>query len=137
MWKPLKLSLIYFLLVFAAGFLLGTLRTLFLLPVMSARYAELLEMPIMLCVIYFSAKIITGKTSPENKNRDHLLIGTLALLFLLIAEFTLVLRLRGISIWEYFTTHDAVSGIAYVFSLVLYLLMPFWVGKRDQSSRKY
>ena len=136
MWKPLKLSLIYFLLVFAAGFLLGTLRILFLLPVMSARYAELLEMPIMLCVIYFSAKMITSKTSPENKDRDHLLIGALALLFLLIAEFTLVLVLRGISIWAYFTTHDPVSGSAYVFSLVLYLLMPFWVGKRDQSSRK-
>ena len=46
--QGLTLALAYFLIVFGAGFLLGTIRVLLLLPVLGERAAELLEMPFML-----------------------------------------------------------------------------------------
>lgn len=51
-----RYGLLYFATVFAAGFILGTIRVLSLEPWLGARYAELLEMPIMLAVVYFSAR---------------------------------------------------------------------------------
>lgn len=52
MLRLLRLSLLYFTLVFGAGFILGPLRVLFLEPRLGTRNAELLEMPIMLVVIW-------------------------------------------------------------------------------------
>ena len=43
---------VYFLMVFAVGFVLGVARTLWLVPRVGIRWAELLEMPVMLVVIY-------------------------------------------------------------------------------------
>ena len=45
-----KAGAIYFALVFGAGFVLGTVRTLWVVPRVGTRTAELTEMPIMLAV---------------------------------------------------------------------------------------
>jgi hypothetical protein len=44
----LKAGLIYFAIVFGAGFVLGTIRTLWVVPRLGTRMAELMETPIML-----------------------------------------------------------------------------------------
>ena len=46
----LKAGMLYFALVFGAGFVLGTIRTLLVVPRVGTRMAELMEMPIMLVV---------------------------------------------------------------------------------------
>jgi hypothetical protein len=46
----LKAGGLYFALVFGAGFVLGTIRTLLVVPRVGTRRAELMEMPIMLLV---------------------------------------------------------------------------------------
>ena len=52
----LEASAVYFALVFAVGFVLGTIRTLWVVPRVGARKAELMEMPIMLVVIIMAAR---------------------------------------------------------------------------------
>jgi len=44
----LKAGVLYFGLVFGAGFVLGTIRTLWVVPGVGARMAELMETPVML-----------------------------------------------------------------------------------------
>lgn len=129
----LKLSLIYFLLVFGCGFIFGTIRTLWLLPHFSNRSAELIEMPIMLLVIFFSAKFVINKLPSTTSEPRPILIGILALLYLLIAEFSLVLELRGITLREYFMTRDPISGSAYMLSLIIYALMPYLLIKFSKA----
>ncbi len=123
-------SLSYFLLVFSAGFILGVVRVLLLVPVLGERNAELIEMPVMLMVIYASARLVVIRFPPLARLSAYLGLGLGALVLLLLIEFTLVLGLRGISLAEYFTARDPVSGIAYAVSLLIYLLMPFLLARK-------
>ena len=130
---------LYFLLVFGAGFVLGVIRTLVLLPVLEARTAELLEVPLMLAVIYFAARLIVHWLTPrlpEQKSSAtaFFAVGSLALALLLLAEFGFVLQLRGLSLAEYFATRDPVAGAAYYGSLLIYWFAPLVLSKRAGAS---
>ena len=119
----------YFAIVFGIGFLLGTLRVIVLVPVFEERYAELTELPLMLIAIYFSARFLLRKL-PILNNIGYLYAGIFALLLLLIFEFTVVLGLRDVSLQDYFSSRDPVSGMAYAFSLLIYMLMPYILARR-------
>jgi hypothetical protein len=48
--QVVKAVVLYFVLVFGAGFVLGTIRTLWVVPLFGTRMAELMEMSLMLAV---------------------------------------------------------------------------------------
>lgn len=121
----------YFTIVFGIGFVLGTLRILVLVPALGERYAELAELPLMLIAIYFSARVLLRKL-PIIPNIGYLYAGILALLLLLAFEFTVVLGLRDMSLQEYISSRDPVSGTAYIFSLLIYMLMPYILARRAE-----
>jgi hypothetical protein len=50
--------------------------------------------------------------------------------FLLVAEFTLVLRLRGQSVTEYFANRDPVPGAVYYLMLGAFAIMPLLVDRK-------
>lgn len=60
-------------------------------------------------------------------------MGLIALTLLLIAEFTLVLWLRGMSIGEYFASRDPVSGTVYYATLVVFGVMPLFVARKSSA----
>jgi hypothetical protein len=135
----LRCALIYFALVFGAGFILGVFRLLVLVPELGERYAELLEMPFMLVVIYYAAAYVMRRhVHADNiaSAGNALYIGGLALLLLLSVEFTLVLGLQGISLQQYMDSRDPVSGSAYALSLVAYLLMPYLLAGKSIRQHK-
>lgn len=128
-------ALAYFATVFAAGFVLGTLRQLLLLRYFTDRMAELLEMPVMLLIAYLVAGQVNRRFSLKSpKERAATGFGALALL--LAAEFLLVLPLRDLTPADYLATRDPVSGSAYAFSLVLFALMPLIVGGRTAEGQE-
>ena len=57
-------------------------------------------------------------------------MGIIGLALLLVAEFGLVLWLRGLSIREYLATRDPVSGAVYYLMLVVFAIMPLFVARR-------
>ena len=59
----------------------------------------------------------------------RLAVGCIGLILMLAAEFGFVLRLRGISIGQYLASRDPVAGTLYYLMLVVFALMPLWVGK--------
>lgn len=120
----------YFAIIFGTGFLLGTLRVLLLVPALGERHAELAEMPLMLIAIYFSARFLVRKLSKITSTIGYLYAGIIALLLLLVFEFTVVLGLRDMSLQDYFSSRDPVSGTAYVVSLLIYMLMPYIMAMR-------
>ena len=59
--KILKTGGTYFVLLFGAGFILGPLRILFVVPRVGERIAELIEAPVMLIVMIVAAKWVLRK----------------------------------------------------------------------------
>ena len=109
----LKAGVLYFGLVFGVGFVLGTIRTLWVVPRVGTRMAELMETPIMLVVTIVTARLLVLRLAVPSTPSAGLGMGCIALALLLVAEFGLVLWLRGLSIREYLATRDPVSGTVY------------------------
>jgi hypothetical protein len=125
----LRLGFLYFVLVFAAGFVLGTVRILILVPRLGVRTSELLETPLMIAVTVIVARWIVRRFRVPSVASTRLAIGLAGLLFLLIAEFGIAARLQGQSITEAVMNRDPVSGPVYFISLGLFALMPALVGR--------
>src|SRR5215217_3844120 len=126
----LKAGVLYFMLVFGAGFVLGPIRILYLVPRLGTRRAELMEMPMMLAVVMFAARwVVRWLTLPPTPSK-RLGVGCVALGLLLVAESTLVLWLRGLTIDEYFTNRDPVAGTVYLVMLGIFAIMPLLVARR-------
>jgi len=126
----LEASAVYFALVFAVGFVLGTIRTLWVVPRVGARKAELMEMPIILVVIIMAARWTVLRLAVPHMSSARFEMGCIALVLMLIAEFGFVLWIRGLSIKEYFATRDPVSGAAYYLLLIVFAIMPLFAARK-------
>lgn len=126
----IQAGLLYFVLVFGAGFVLGPIRILWVVPQLGTRIAELLEMPIMLVVIVLAARWTVRRLAVSSTVRSRLGMGCVSLALLLVSEFTLVFWLRGLSIREYLASQDLVSGTVYFVMLGVFAIMPLLVARR-------
>jgi len=117
-----KPALLYFLIVFGAGFILGTIRMFLIVPLLGSRWAELLEMPVMLTVIYVASGSINKRFPLRPAGR--LGYGLLALAFALAAELAVAVFVQGRSIRGAFLDRDPVSGTAFFASLIIFAILP-------------
>ena len=125
--RILKAGILYFALVFGTGFVLGTIRTLWIVPRLGTRMAELMETPIMLVITILAAQWIVRRLAVPSEAPARLGMGCIALALLLVAEFGFVLWFRGMSIREYFASRDPVAGTVYYVMLGVFTVMPLLV----------
>ena len=119
-----RASFLYFALVMGAGFLLGSVRVLLVVPRLGERWAELAEMPIMATVIFVAAGYILRRY-PEVQTRGRaLVVGFTALALSVSAELVLAVVLQSQSLAEYLASRDKLSGSVYLVLLVAFALMP-------------
>lgn len=124
MTSMVRASFLYFALVMGAGFLLGSVRVLFVVPHLNERWAELAEMPIMAMVIVVAAGYILRRY-PEVQTRGRaLVVGFTALALSVSAELVLAVVLQSQSLAEYLASRDKISGSVYLVMLVAFALMP-------------
>jgi hypothetical protein len=126
----LKAGFLNFALVFGAGFVLGTVRVLWIVPRFGVRAAELMETPIMLAAVILSARWTVRRLALPPKPSLRLGVGLVALGLLLLAELTVVLWMRGLTIREYVANRDPVAGAVYVAMLLVFAAMPLFVARR-------
>ena len=120
---------VYFSLVFSVGFILGVIRTLWVVPRVGETAAELMEAPLMLTAIYFGARFVTQRFE-ASRSVDYLYSGVVALVLMLTVEFSVVLALQGKSIAEYLAEREPVAGAVYVVMLMIFAVMPWLVSRR-------
>lgn len=125
--KVVTAGIVYFALVFAAGFALGAVRVTLIAPRIGERAAELMETPFMLAVIVLSARWIVRRFALPRSLATRLGAGLLALVLMLAAELGFLLRLRGMTVAEYIATRDPVPGAVYYASLGVLAVMPLLV----------
>jgi hypothetical protein len=130
--KILKAGALYFAVVFGAGFVLGTIRTLWIVPRFGTRRAELIEAPIMFAITVLASRWVVRRFATRASFPGRLAVGLFALGLLLLSEFTVVLWIRGLTIAEYLAGRDPVAGTVYVVLLAAFALMPsLGVGRSD------
>ena len=104
--QVVKAGALYFALVFAIGFVLGAIRTILIVPRIGARKAELMEAPIMVVVTLLAARWTVLLVALPPMLSARLVMGCMALVLMLIAEFGFVLWIRGLSITDYLAARD-------------------------------
>jgi hypothetical protein len=123
----LKSGALYFALVFGAGFVLGTIRVLLVVPRIATRTAELIETPVMILVSFIAARWTIRPLVAQPTTTERIAIGFVALALLVIAEFTFAIWFQDLTISEYLASRDPVAGTAYVIALGLFAVMPLFV----------
>lgn len=123
--QRLRAAGLYFLLVFSAGFMLGTVRVLFIVPAVGERAAELLEMPLMVAVVAVAARFIVRKFAGSiHGTAQWLHVGAFAFVCMLTADVGVGVTLRGMTVWQALFERDPLSGTAYYLALVFLALAP-------------
>ncbi len=130
MMQVLKAAALYFGVVFGTGLVLGPPRILWLVPRLGTMVAELIELPVMALVMVLAAHRVVSRLPVPATTPRRLGIGLFALCFLLLAEFTLVLWLRGLTIAEYLAGRDPVAGMVYAAMLALFAALPGLVARK-------
>jgi hypothetical protein len=128
--QVLKPGIVYFLLVFGTGFVLGTVRVLLIVPHAGDRAAELFEMPLMLLATVLAARWITRRFPEPRTNAARLVIGGVGLVLMLTGELAVGIGLRGMTAADVILNRDPISGTAYCVSLILFAAMPWIVSRR-------
>jgi hypothetical protein len=123
-------GVVYFVLVFGAGFVLGVIRTLWVEPQVGTRLAELLELPVMLGVMVVAARWTIRRLAVPARPSNRLGMGFLGLGLLIAAELALVVALRGMTLQGYFATRDPVTGTLFYLMLGVFALMPLAVARK-------
>ena len=82
----LKAGLLYFLCIFALGFVLGAIRNIFVIPRIGPVAGVLLEIPVMLTVSWFLCSRLIIRYSVTAETKYLVIFGGTAFLSLMIVE---------------------------------------------------
>jgi hypothetical protein len=133
--RSLQAGALYFAIIFAAGFALGTLRTLFLAPKVGSAVAVAIELPVMLAVAWFVCRRVATGWALEPNIAARLLMGGSALVLLIISETVLGLLL-GRSLAELVAEYGTPAGLLGVAGQIAAGSFPVAQGASDRLSRR-
>jgi len=122
-------AVMYFVIVFGAGFAFGAIRTLWVVPRAGVRTAELMETPLMVAVIILACRSVV-RLFALPYIWPRIAMGLSSLSMLIGAELFLNFWLTGRPVSAYISDRDPVSGTAYFCALGLFAVMPLVVGRR-------
>jgi len=125
-----KIGAVYFVLVFAVGWVLGPIRELWVIPRFGRPAGVLFEAPIMLAAIIAAARWVVRHYFVDYSLETRVSIGLVALGLLFIAEITGIWWIRDMSISDYFATFDTLTGGVFLLLLLLFAAMPMLVERR-------
>lgn len=125
-----KAGVAYFAVVFAAGFVLGTIRTLFLAPHVGPLAAVLVELPLMLAVAWVVCGWLVRRLAVGDAWSGRLLMGIVAFVLLLAAELALSLLLFGGTVTGFLAALGTPEGAAGLAGQVVFAAMPLLVRRR-------
>ena len=122
--RPFKAGLVYFLLVFALGWVLGPTRELWAVPRFGPVRALLFEAVIMLIAMIVSSWwVMRGFDVPRTLG-STIPMGLVAFAILVPAEIAGVLLVRGLSLREYLASFVTAPGVISAVMFLLFAAMP-------------
>lgn len=128
----LRAAIAYWAVVFALGFVLGTIRVLWLAPVVGLIPATLMELPVMLGASWWASGWLVRRFA-ITRGRAALAMGGLAFALLMAAECTLAVTLIGQSPAQWLGDLRQPHALLGLAGQVVFALMP-WVRTARQGS---
>jgi len=120
----LKAGLVYFGIVFAAGFIFGAVRVTVLEPRVGAALAVIVEGPIILAVSWTVCRRLITRFSVPSSLAPRLAMGGAAFGLLIIAEVGLSLSMFGRTLAEHFAIYRNAGGVIGLAGQLVFGLFP-------------
>ena len=124
---------LYFAIVFAAGFVLGAIRTLLLAPRVGDLAAVAIELPVMLAVAWIACGAVLHWIRPGQGIAAHAVMGLVAFALLMAAELALSLVLGAPSIAAWLAGLTSAPGLLGLAGQVAFAVFPM-VRQRPASN---
>ncbi len=131
MHSGLKAGFVYFAVVFAAGFVLGTVRVLLLTPMLGKTGAVLTELPVILVISWLVCRWLVAKGPVPATLPARLAMGIVAFALLMAAEAGLAIFVFGQDVTGYlrsYQTMHAMLGLAGQLAFALFPLVQLRMG---------
>lgn len=126
----LRAGLAYFAILFAAGFLVGTVRVLLIEPQLGPVASVLIELPLMLALSWFVARRLIARFDPSASVKDRIVMGSSAVLLLVCAEMLLGALAFGMSATEQLARYATPRGVLTLVGQVGFALIPVLAGRK-------
>jgi hypothetical protein len=130
MARALRAGAAYFAIVFAIGFVFGTIRTLLVEPITGKAVATLIEAPLILGASYLVAKQLIERFAVAPELAPRLAMGGVAFLMLLGAEAVLAGPLRGWTLSEWISRFATTEGQLSLALFAIFAAIPALISRR-------
>lgn len=124
MGRALQAGALYFILVFSAGFVLGTIRTIVLVPSIGPLAAVAVELPFMLAIAWFASRAILRRLRGPQAGTPRLVMGAFAFALLILAEVALAVFGFGLPVGDAFAAMTTPAGLLGLAGQVAFALIP-------------
>ena len=131
--RVLKAGVVYFLVMFGIGWILGPIRELWVVPRFGRLTGVLLEAVIMLAAMAVSARWVIRRFHVKSTFGSTISMGLVAFGILLPAELAGVVWVRGLSLDEYLASFATAPGLVSLLMVVLFAAVPTIVMRVGRS----
>ncbi|MBY0406582.1 MAG: hypothetical protein K2Q01_02730 [Rickettsiales bacterium] len=121
---PFKAGFFYFLILFAVGFLLGTVRVFLIAPLLQEALATALELPVILTVSWIVCARLVRHFYVPAILRTRITMGAVALALLLTAECMLGVVGFGLSMNDQLARYQQTGPMLGLMAQILFALFP-------------
>jgi hypothetical protein len=122
--RAVEAGVVYFLLMFAVGWILGPIRELWAMPYLGRVTATLIEAMIMLIAMVAAARWVIRRFEVPQTTAATIAIGLVALGLLIPAEIAGVVFVRGLPLQDYFSSFLTVPGMISLAMFLSFAAMP-------------
>jgi hypothetical protein len=129
MLAAIKAGAAYFGIVFAAGFVLGTIRVLLVVPHVGQTVAVLIETPIILGIGWIACRRCTSVFQISRRLHPRMLMAAVAFMLLMFAEALLAVVAFGQTLAGFVTSLGTTPGAIGFLAQVAFGLIPVFQGR--------
>jgi hypothetical protein len=121
----LRAAIAYWAVVFALGFVLGTIRVLWLAPQVGMLPATLIELPVMLGASWLASGWLLRRFEIAGGG-EALAVGLLAFVLLMAAEYALGVGMMGLTVGQWLADFGQPHAAVGLTGQIVFALMPWW-----------
>jgi hypothetical protein len=124
MTAVLKAGIVYFAMIYAIGFVLGTGRVMFMLPLLGELGGVVAEIPVMVLASWIVARWSANKFVVPREVLPRLVMGGIAFALLMVGELSVSILVFGRSLTSTLAFYSSLPGCVGLSAQVIFALLP-------------